>query len=364
MFRIARTGLLTLLVLSVTAVGYGQGTAVPQGTAPPGAGAAPVDRVQVIPGANDVMATVTSRDQTSKITKGELVNMLRNFSLPAGEEPEFIYHEAVDMLVNVALLNHFLARQNIPVSSAKVDEEIDKIQDQIKREGQDLPTFLRMTGTSLDELRKKRESQLRWQEFVTTKGTEATLRRYLNDNRDRFSGTQIRASHILLKVDAKASAADKEKVKQKLIGIRNDILQSKFSFAEAANKYSEDPANEGGAGGNLDWFPIEGTVVEEFAVPAFKLKKGELSQPVETPYGLHLIQVTDRKEGKLPEFEKYKPYIVNAYATDLQKELVSAERKAAKIEVKPMPKDLFGAAQPAAGPAGTPPATAPAAPKP
>ncbi len=73
MFRIARTGLLTLMVLGVTAVGNGQETSLPIGTAPPGAGAAPVDRGQPIPGATDVIATVTSHNQTSKITKGELI---------------------------------------------------------------------------------------------------------------------------------------------------------------------------------------------------------------------------------------------------------------------------------------------------
>jgi parvulin-like peptidyl-prolyl isomerase len=341
MFRIARTGLFTLIVLGFAAVVNGQDTPSPKGATLPAAGAAPADRGQLIPGANDVIATVTSRNQTTKLTRGELVAILRNFSLPAGEEPESIYHQAVDILVSETLVNHFLARQNVPVAPNKVEEQIDLIRQQIKREGQDLPNFLSMTGSSMDELRKKIESRIRWMEYYKSKGTDGELRKYLNVHRDRFSGTQVRASHILLKVDTKAGAAEKEKVKQKLIGIRNEILQNQLNFAEAANKYSEDPGNEGGAGGSLDWFPIEGVVVDEFAVPAFKLKKGEISQPVETPYGLHLIQVTDRKEGKLPDFEQYRVGILNAYATDLQKELVTAEKRDAKIEVKPMPKDLF-----------------------
>ena len=73
---------------------------------------------------------------------------------------------------------------------------------------------------------------------------------------------------------------------------------------------------------------------------------------------MHLIQVTDRKEGNLFDFEQNKPLVKQVYAADLQKNVLSAERKKAEtagaIVIKPMPADLFppGAAVP-------PPATAP-----
>jgi peptidyl-prolyl cis-trans isomerase C len=244
---------------------------------------------------------------------------------------------------------------NIPVPPGKIDERIDQIKGQLQKEKSDLPTFLLQTGTSLDELRTKIEAQARWMEYYKLKGTDATLRKFLNDNRDRFSRTRVRASHIWLKLEPNASEADKQKIKQKLIAIRNEILQNKITFAGAANKYSEDPANSGGAGGDLDYFDLDSNFVEEFAHAAFKLKKGEISEPVETPFGMHLIQVTDRREGKLPEFEVNKLGILEAYAADLQRNVLDAERKNAKIEVKPMPKDLFPPEQPVA-PAGAAPA--------
>ena len=51
--------------------------------------------------------------------------------------------------------------------------------------------------------------------------------------------------------------------------------------------------------------------------------------------------MTDRREGKPVDFEQNKPQIVVAFAGDLQKAVVTAERKTAKIDIKPMPKDLF-----------------------
>ena len=198
----------------------------------------------------------------------------------------------------------------------------------------------------MDDIRKELENRIRWSEYVQAKATDATLRRYFAENRDLFSGTQVRASHILLKVDPDAPTAEKEKVKQKLLGIRKQI-DSGMSFAEAANKFSEDPANAGGAGGDLDYFTLNSGFIPEFTDVAFKLKKGSISDPIETPYGYHLIQVTDRKEGRPVDFEQNKPYIQNVYAGELQKDLLTAERKSAKIEIKPMPKDLFPNVAPA-----------------
>ena len=343
MFRIAQTSLFALIALGITNSGFGQDNPIPKSaTSSVGdTGSAEPARVPTVPGASDVLATVTSHNHTDKITKGEVYNFLGRNPLPAPEDREAAYQTAVDMLVNTAILNQFLTRMNIPIPPGEVDKQIDRIKEQLKSQKQDLPTLLIQTGTSMEELRKEFENRVRWAEYYKSKGTDATLRKFVNDNRDRFSRTQVRASHILLKTEPNASPADKEKVKQKLAGVRNEILQNKYTFAGAANRYSQDPANEGGAGGDLDYFTLESGFIEEFAQAAFKLKKGEISEPVETPFGFHLIQVTDRREGKLADFEQNKPYFLEAYAADLQRDVITAEKKAAKIEVKPMPKDLF-----------------------
>ena len=228
-----------------------------------------------------------------------------------------------------------------------------------------MPTLLVQNGSSIDGPAQGVRRPAPLHEFAKTKATDAELKNFLNENRDRF-GHPGPASHILLKVEPNASQAEKDKVKQKLEAIRKEIVGGKISFAAAANKYSEDPANAGGAGGDLDYFTLDSGFVDEFADAAFKLKKGEVSQPVETPFGFHLIQVTDRKDGKLPDFEQNKPYIAQAFSMELQKEIVGAERKAAKIDVKPMPKDFFPPSRPRPPHPGRPPPPRPAtaAPKP
>lgn len=333
MFRSVRIGLASMLTLGLLVAGGEARAQATTKTAP-----APA-QPRVVPGADQVLATVNG----DKITKGDLLNFLTRYPLPPTENREQVYRDAVDSLVNTKLLAQFLGRQNIQVPDQRINEELSRLEQQLKAEGQDLSTALLANGISLDDVRKEMLTRIRWNEYVTTKGTEAELKRFLAAHKDLFGGTQVRASHILIKVDPNASADEKEKARQKLLGIKKDVQAQKTSFAAAANKYSDDPSNAGGGGGDLDYFTLSSGFIEEFTDVAFKLKKGEISDPVETPYGWHLIYLTDRKEGKQPEFEQAKAYILNAYAGELQKNLLDAERKKAKIEVKPMPKDLFPA---------------------
>lgn len=336
MFRMIGAG---LVVLGFATTGLAQGTAAQKGAAP-GAGA-PAAGVATIPGAADVLATVASHGQTDKITKGDVVSFLSRYPVPPADERELAYNRAMEILVNTQLLKHFLLAQRIQVPEARVDEQVDRVKEQLKREGQDLATVLVQNGSSIDEMRKEIANNLRFDEFAKNRATDAVLKNYLNKNRDRFGRTQVRASHILVRLEPNAGQAEKDKARQKLEAVRKEIVGGKLTFAAAANKYSDDPANAGGAGGDLDYFTLDSGFVEEFADAAFRLKKGEISEPVETPFGFHLIQVTDRKEGKPVDFDQNKAAIVQAFAADLQKNVVNAERKTAKFDIKPAPKELF-----------------------
>src|SRR5262249_6655855 len=298
---------------------------------------------------NQVLATVNNES----ITRGELLNFLSRYPVPPGNEEQY-YHDAMESLVNTHLINLFLNRQRIPVPEEKVNEQMPALEKQLNQDGSDLPTELRRGNMSIADVRKELANRIRWVEYVNAKATDAELRRFLNTHKDLFYGTQVKASHILLKVDPKAGAAEKEKIRQKLLGIKRDIETNRLSFAEAANKYSEDPANAEGAGGDVGYFGLNSGFIEEFANAAFALKKGSISDPVETPYGYHLIQVTDRKEGSPIDFEQNKPLVKQLYAADLQKSILTAERKAAKIDIKPMHADLFPPAPPTTGTAPGP----------
>jgi parvulin-like peptidyl-prolyl isomerase len=323
--------------------------ATPPAPAPVGNAAVPARPTNL----DQVVATVNNE----KITKGDLLNFLSRYQIPP-IGPEQIYRDAVETLINTRLIGQFLNRQKITVPPEKVAEAIAKLERDLKSDGRDLRTALQESNQTMDELRHEYTDRLRWVEYLTIKGTDAELKKFAAAHKDLISGSQVKASHIFLKLDPAATAADKEKVRQKLLGLKQQIEANKISFAEAANKNSEDPANAEGAGGDIGYISLNSGIVEEFANAAFGLKQGQVSGPVESGYGYHLIQVTDRKEGNPVDFDQQKTYILQMYAADLQKQILTAERKNAQIDIKPMPADLF----PPTPPASTTPAPGAASP--
>ena len=137
---------------------------------------------------------------------------------------------------------------------------------------------------------------------------EEELRRSYQENLPRFSTPEERrASHILVKTDAGASADQKKAARTKAEGLLAQIKQNPAVFAELARKNSDDPGSAVN-GGDLEFFG-RGAMVKAFDEAAFKLKKGEVSGLVETEYGFHIIQLTDVRGGEAQPFEAVRAQI-------------------------------------------------------
>jgi peptidyl-prolyl cis-trans isomerase C len=345
MRQFTRFGLAAGLVVALSAAAMAQtpSKAAAPKASEPAKGAAPA------PSPDEVLATVNSQP----ITRGQVVEFLQSYPLPPNLSEQQIYDTAMTALVNTELLSQYLAKANVAVTDKEIDDTVAAIDKDLRASSnQTLSTRMAQSGTSLAELRDRVRRRLQWKNFVTQKATEAELRKYADENKDALSNAQVRASHILLMVDPNAPAAEKEKARQKLLGIKKEIESGKMTFAEAADKYSEDPSNVSSkAGGDLNFFPRKGHFIDEFAKVAFSLEKGKISDPVETRFGYHLIQVTDRMEGQPVDFAQKRDQIFNLYASNLQEQTIAEARKTAKVDMKEMPKNLFGPAPDTAQPA-------------
>ena len=105
----------------------------------------------------------------------------------------------------------------------------------------------------------------------------------------------IKASHILIKVDENASIQQKNKAYDKILSIRSSILDSTISFIDAAKLHSDDKSALNN-GGNLSYFTAF-MMVYDFESAAYSTKIGEISMPVKTKYGYHIISVSDKRKA-------------------------------------------------------------------
>lgn len=138
-----------------------------------------------------------------------------------------------------------------------------------------------------------------WKEEVEI--TEEELRDSYESNKTRYEHEeQVRARHILLKVAPDADEAKQEEVLSKIQEIRQEIVDG-LDFAEAAKKYSEDTGS-GERGGDLGFFGKR-AMVPEFSETAFSLEPGEISEPVKTQFGYHLIKVEEQKDAYTDSFD-------------------------------------------------------------
>ena len=131
------------------------------------------------------------------------------------------------------------------------------------------------------------------------------------------------ASHILITVDAKAPAAEKQKAKSQAEDLLKQIRAKPASFADLAKAHSKDPGSAE-KGGDLGSFK-RGDMVQPFSAAAFDMKVGDISGPVETEYGYHIIKLNGITAGKSPSFDAMRGQL----ETDLKRQ--SAGKKFAEL---------------------------------
>jgi len=132
---------------------------------------------------------------------------------------------------------------------------------------------------------------------------EADLKTYYEQNVQRLSGVEERrASHILIASPKTAPAADRAKAKARAEELLAIVKKAPDTFAAVAAKNSQDPGSAP-KGGDLDFF-ARGAMVKPFEDAAFSMKKGEISDVVESDFGYHIIKLTDIKAPKQRSYEE------------------------------------------------------------
>ena len=149
--------------------------------------------------------------------------------------------------------------------------------------------------------------------------TEAAIKsEYNNYVKSLKDNDEIKISHILVQ---------EENVSKDLY---NKIKSGKLTFEQAARENSLDGSKS--KGGDLGYMP-KGATVPEFEEKAYSMKKGEISEPVKTQFGWHLIKVTDIRKRTIPSFEEVKANIEQSALMKIQQKYVAEIVKNSKVEI-------------------------------
>lgn len=132
--------------------------------------------------------------------------------------------------------------------------------------------------------------------------SEDDLRKYYDENASRYAtAEERRASHILVKAERDAPAAERDKAKAKAEGLLAEARKSPDRFAELAKANSDDPGSAA-QGGDLDFF-ARGAMVKPFEDAAFALQPGAISDVIESDFGYHVIKLTAVRGGEKKTYE-------------------------------------------------------------
>ncbi len=278
-----------------------------------------------------VLATVGDES----VTEADLQLYAAIINTPIPEDParrQEVRKLLLDQIIERRLIRRFLKQRKIEADPQLLAARVHHVKDLIRRRKADPDALLKRLGLSEDVLEDQLGLQLAWTAHLRIAVTDAQIENRFQEHRIELDGTKLRAAQIILKLPPGAPEKEIAERKSRLATVRKEILAAKLTFAEAARKFSEAPSKE--QGGDVGWFPYRGKMPPPFCDAAFALKDGELSEPVVTPFGVHLIQVTDRQAGELT-LEDVRAEIVEQISQERWAKAIEDERKRSKVVVKP-----------------------------
>lgn len=203
--------------------------------------------------------------------------------------------QVLDSMITEKIVELEAKKAKISVTDENVQKELDKMIEQVG--GEEMFNYqLAYSGYTMDQMKEELKNYLTIVKILEPKIeiTDEEINSYFEENKDRFAQEEeVQASHIL--VDDEETA---NKVKK--------LLDDGGDFAALAKEYSKDGSAQ--SGGDLGYF-TKGEMIQEFEDAAFSMEIGQVSEPVKSEYGYHIIKVTDKKEAQEATLENSKDEI-------------------------------------------------------
>lgn len=310
-------------------------------------------------------SVITQADFDNAFDKSIDKSFLKSFGgsknfVKSDENPMFgiFKDKIVHELIVKSLIDEEIAKRNITATDEDVQNELKTIIDKVGSK-EELNRILKQREVSNAQFTEDLKTQIKIKKLVDSiekiKISDSDAEKYYNTHKNEFThGEQVRASHILISANmielihqfkeknpdmepAELNQKIEEKIKAQKVkaeAVLAEVKKNPENFEKIAQKESDDKAS-GERGGELGFFTKE-AMVPEFSKAAFSMKPNTISDLVQSPYGYHIIKVTDRMEAGTTPFVKVKDeikfYLETQKQIEVLKKLTDGLMKNAKIE--------------------------------
>ena len=290
----------------------------------------------------DPVALVNGVKISSKEYEREVDLQLQQASQQGRQIPDAmlpkIKADILNNLIDRELLYQESQKKNIAVNAEELNNQIKTIKDRFPSQAE-FEKIIAEMGVSEAEIRSQIERNLAIRQLIDTQVinkiqvSEADTKAYYDENPNLFKKPeQVKASHILIKVESDATDLQKSQARIEIAKVQQKLKDGQ-DFAALAREHSQGPSNE--KGGDLGYFG-RGQMVKPFEDAAFALKPGQVSEIVETRFGYHLIKVTNKEPEGIMAYAEVKDRLIQHLKTQridqAARTYIENLKKDAKIE--------------------------------
>lgn len=291
-----------------------------RGAQAPAAGELPADAA--------VVARVSGVAIRYRDVKQQLSGVLQGREVPANALPALLA-QGLEQVIARELIAAEMRLKNLKPTPEELKAAEENFTKNLARRGVSREEYLRQSYLTEVDLEKVRYWEICWNRYSRDLLTNEDLQKYFAAHHRDFDGTELRVSHILLRIEGTQDQGTVAAAVQKAQALREEIVNGRLNFADAATRFSAGPSRE--HGGDLGFIPRRERMVEEFSAAAFRLKVGEISPPTVTVFGVHLIKVTEEKPGTII-WQDVREQLVSAAQVPLFRQLAAHLRKTAEVE--------------------------------
>ena len=275
-----------------------------------------------------VVASVRSEPIFEADVRRQLSESLGNLQVEPGVFT-VLRAEMLSQLIDRRLIVNYLSYNKWVARPAEVEQKLEQLKQELAGRNQTLDDYLKKTGHTEASLRRQVVWRTSWQRYLDDYLTEKRIQHYFEENRRQFDGTKIHVAHILIKpIRPDDDSAISESVRR-ATKIRDEIAGQKLSFADAAAKHSAAPSAQ--KSGDIGFISRREPMPESFSSVAFRLVKGEVSPPVVTRLGVHLIQCLGIQPGTR-KLDDVRELVTEAATRERFKSMAGKLRSGATIE--------------------------------